>query len=257
MMKRNHLLAITIGLIFIAAANTAGAFGLEFAIGGWAQGLSGTLGYKALSADDILDVEQDLKYDDEDRVSARLSIDMPLFLPNIYLMATPMDFAATGVKTDGFKFGDVSFNPGPFYSETVLDNLDIGLYYGIPLLQTATFDTFNIDVGVNVRIYDYELKIRQDSSGLSESETGTFPIPMIFLAARFRPIERLSFEAEGRGISYSGNDVYSLIGRVKVRIVGPLFAAGGYRYEKAKLDEKDVLADVEFSGPFLEAGFSF
>ena len=80
---------------------------------------------------------------------------------------------------------------------------------------------------------------------------------MIFLAARFRPIERLSFEAEGRGISYSGNDVYSLIGRVKVRIVGPLFAAGGYRYEKAKLDEKDVLADVEFSGPFLEAGFSF
>ncbi|MCB2148256.1 MAG: hypothetical protein KQI81_17400 [Deltaproteobacteria bacterium] len=151
-MKRNHLLAMTIGLVFLAGASTAGAFGLEFAIGGWAQSPSGTLGYKALSADDILDVEQDLKYDDEDRVSARLSIDMPLFLPNIYLMATPMDLTATGEKTDGFKFGDVTFNPGPFYSETVLDNLDIGLCYGLPLLQTATFDTLNIDVGVNVRI---------------------------------------------------------------------------------------------------------
>jgi outer membrane protein len=257
MMNRNYLLAITTGLMILAVANTAGAFGLEFAIGGWLQSPSGTLGYKALAADDFLDVEQDLKYDDETRVSARLAIDMPLFLPNIYLMATPMEFSATGEKTNGFKFGDITFDPGPFYSETVLNNLDVGLYYGIPLLKTATFNTFNIDLGVNVRIYDYELTVQQDSSGLRESETGTFPIPMIFLAAQFRPIERLSLEAEGRGISYSGNDVYSLIGRVKVRVVGPLFAAGGYRFEKVKLDEKDVLADVEFSGPFLEAGFSF
>jgi len=36
-----------------------------------------------------------------------------------------------------------------------------------------------------------------------------------------------------------------------------LFAAGGYRYEKAKLDEEDVEADIEFSGLFLEAGVSF
>ncbi|BBO69317.1 hypothetical protein DSCA_32470 [Desulfosarcina alkanivorans] len=257
MINRTYLLAAVTGLILIAAAVPAGAFGVEFAVGGWLQEPSGSLGYKVLGADDILDVEGDLKYDDETRVSARLSIDMPLFLPNIYLMATPMEFSATGEKADGFNFGDVTFNPGPFYSETVLDSLDVGLYYGIPLLKTATFDTFNIDVGVNVRIYDYELKIRQDSSGLRESETGTFPIPMAFLAVQFRPFERLSLEAEGRGISYSGNDVYSLIGRVKVRVAGPLFAAGGYRYEKAELDEEDILADVEFSGPFVEAGFSF
>mgnify|MGYP000588517915 CR=1 FL=1 len=80
---------------------------------------------------------------------------------------------------------------------------------------------------------------------------------MVFVAVQLRPLDWLSLEAEGRGISYSGNDAYSLIGRIKFRIVGPLFAAGGYRYEKVELDEEDVLADIEISGPFLEAGFSF
>lgn len=256
-MNRPQLLATMVCCLVLATGDTAGAFGLEAAVGGWAQEPSGTIGYKALNAGDILDVEGDLDYDEENRVSARLSIDMPLILPNIYLMATPMQFDATGQKENGFKFGDVSFDAGPFYSETVLDNLDIGLYYGIPLLESATLEKLNIDVGLNVRIYDYELTVRQDSTGLSETESGTIPIPMFFLAAQFRPIERLSFEAEGRGVTYSGNDIYSLIGRVKVKIVGPLFAAGGYRYEKTKLDEDDIDADVEISGPFLEAGFSF
>jgi hypothetical protein len=80
---------------------------------------------------------------------------------------------------------------------------------------------------------------------------------MIFLAAQLRPIERLFLEAEGRGISYSGYDVFSLIGRIKYRITESLFAAGGYRYEKSKIDKNDLQSDTEFSGPFLEVGFSF
>jgi outer membrane protein len=168
-----------------------------------------------------------------------------------------MEFKEIGRKEGGFKFGDIVFDPGPFETETVLDHFDVGLYYGIPLLETATLDKLNIDVGLNVRIYDYDLNVRQASTGLSESETGTFPVPMVFVAVQLRPFERFSFEAEGRGISYSGNDVYSLIGRIRFNIVGPLFAAGGYRYEKVKIDEEDVLADIEISGPFLEAGFSF
>ena len=210
-----------------------------------------------MSSGDILDVENDLKYDTETRVTGRLNIDMPLLFPNIYLMATPMNFNEVGSKEGGFKFGDIVFDPGPFETETVLDHLDVGLYYGIPLLETATFEKLNIDLGLNVRIFDYELRVQQDSTGLSESETGTLPVPMVFLAVQFRPFERLSLEAEGRGITYSGNDIYSLIGRIRVDIAGPLFIAGGYRYEKAKIDEEDVLVDIEIGGPFLEAGFSF
>jgi outer membrane protein len=173
------------------------------------------------------------------------------------LMATPVEFSETGQKDQGFKFGDINFDPGQFYSESVLDNFDVGLYYGIPLLETATLDKLSVDLGINVRIFDYELTIRQASTGLNDSVSGVLPIPMVFLAGRFSPVETLSFEVEGRGISYSGNDLYSLIGRIKINIFGPLFATGGYRYEKLKLDEDDVSADIEFSGPFLEAGLSF
>ncbi|WP_419658587.1 conserved uncharacterized protein, TAT motif containing [Desulfosarcina variabilis str. Montpellier] len=257
-MTRRYLLAmVMMGTLVMAVASSAGAFGVEVAIGGWQQNPSGSIGYKVLDNEDLLDLEQDLNYADETRLSVRASIDMPLFLPNIYLMGTPMQFSATGQKDEGFKFGDINFDPGPFYSESVLDNLDVGLYYGIPFLETATFEKLSIDLGINVRILDYELTVRQEASGLNESESGVLPIPMVFLAVQFSPIEKLSLEVEGRGISYSGNDLYSIIGRVKFNIFGPLFAAGGYRYEKLKLDEDDVAVDIEFSGPFLEAGVAF
>lgn len=256
-MKRFTLALMILNLFGLVWVGMAGAIGLEVAIGGWRQDPSGSLGYEVLDDGDILDVDTHLKYEDETRVAGRLSIDMPLFLPNIYLMATPMEFSAIGQKDEGFKFGDVNFDPGQFYSETVLNNLDVALYYGIPFLKTATFEKLNIDLGINVRIYDYELSVRQDSSGRYESKSGLLPIPQVFLAVQFSPIQELSFQVEGRGISYSGNDLYSIIGRIKVNIVGPLFAAGGYRYELLKLDEEGVLADVEFSGPFVEAGFSF
>lgn len=257
MIGRFLLIIGIVGALIMAAATTAGAFGAEVAIGGWRQDPSGTLGYKAVDDADLLDFERDLKYEKETRWSARVDIDMPLFLPNIYLMATPMEYSATGQKENGFNFGDIRFDPGQFESKTVLDHLDVGLYYGIPFLETATFNKLNLDLGINVRLFDYDLNVDQASSGLSESESGILPIPMVFLAVQFSPIEELSFQVEGRGISYSGNDLYSIIGRVKVNVFGPLFAAGGYRYDKLKLDEEDVVADVEFSGPFLEAGFSF
>ena len=244
-------------LVVLAMHTSAGAWGLELAVGGWAQEPSGNLGYEVLNSDDILDLENDLNYDTETRFIGRLNIDMPLFFPNLYIMVTPTEFKETGQKEGGFKFGDIIFDPGPFESETVLDYLDVGLYYGIPLMETITFEKLNIDIGVNVRIYDYDLRVRQASTGFSESEAGTLPIPMVFLAVQLRPFERLSLEAEGRGISYSGNDVYSLIGRIKFDIAGPVFIAGGYRYEKAEIDEEDILADIEISGPFFEAGFSF
>ncbi len=257
-MTKTCVVAIIVSsAVILLFAVPAGAIGLEVAIGGWRHSPSGTLGYDIQDDGDILDLEQDLKYDAETRLSARASIDMPLFLPNIYLMATPLEFSATGKKTDGFKFGDIDFDPGRFHSESVLNSLDVALYYGIPFLETVTLDMLGVDLGINLRIYDYDLRVDQESSGLDESESGVLPIPMVFLRVRLSPIEKLSVEVEGRGISFSDNDLYSLIGRVKVNIFGPLFAAGGYRYEKLEMDEEGVSVDAEFSGPFLEAGLSF
>ena len=246
-------------LFFMLIVPTASyALGLEFAVGGWKQSPQGYMSYEPVTANDELDLEKDSNYDDETRFTARLKLDMPLFIPNIYLMATPMEFDGTGSKTVGFWFGNEYFSAtDSFYSKLTLDHYDIGFYYGIPFIETISAKTVNIDVGLNVRIYAFEVEIKQDTTSKEESEDFTLPVPMAYLALQIKPVDKLAIEAEARGISYSGNKLYSLIGRVKFNVFGPVFAAAGYRYDKLKIDEEDVEVDVDFSGPFIEAGFKF
>jgi len=252
------LLPIIIWFFLLIVPTASYALGLELAVGGWKQSPKGDLSYEPLTANDVLDLEKEAKYDDETRFSGRLKIDMPLLIPNIYLMASPMEFDGTGSKATSFKIGDVTFNAtAPFYSKLTLDHFDIGFYYGIPFIKTASAETVNVDVGLNVRIYDFELQVKQDATGLEESEDFTFPLPMAYLALQIKPVEILAIEAEARGISYSGNHLYSLIGRVKLNLLGPVFVAAGYRFDKLKLDEEDVEVDIDFGGPFIEAGFKF
>jgi outer membrane protein len=256
--KRKLLSIIFIISIAMALPGAAQAFGLEIAGGAWWQSPSGTLAYDALNPNDFLDLENDLKYEDETRFFGRLNIDMPLFIPNIYVMVTPMEFEGNGIKALNFNFGGQNISgSAPFYSRLNLNHADIALYYGIPALETVTADMLNIDIGINVRIYDVEARIVQTSTGVDVTESVTVPIPQVFLALQFRPTDFLALEAEGRGISISGNKAYSLIGRLRFNILGPLFLAGGYRYDKIDIDEEGVIIDTDFSGPFAEGGLAF
>lgn len=251
-------LRISAGILFLALIfvipQIASAIGLEAAVGVWKQDPSGDISYKG----DSLSVENELKYDSKTKVFGRVKIDMPLALPNIYLMATPMKFEAVGSKNVDFKFGDTTFDASvPFSSKTKLDHYDICLYYGLPFLKTATLGKLNAEVGLNARIIDFKAEIIQSTTGKSESKSLTLPIPMIYVGVQFKPVKLIGIEAEARGIAYNSNHYYDLIGRLKVRPVGPVFIAGGYRYEDVKIDESDVKANLKFKGPFVEAGVEF
>jgi outer membrane protein len=243
-------------LSWMVALSGAGAAVLELAVGGWQQDPNGTVGYKALSSADLLDIDQDLKYDKEIRFQGRAKIELPLVLPNIYLVAAPSEFEAIGRKTASFKFGDQIFAGNvDFYSKLRYDQYDIGLYYGLPFLKTATADKLNVDLGINTRIFDVETQVRQ--AAIDEKESATAVIPLAYVAVQFMPVERLAFEAETRFMSLSGNTIYSLTGRVRLKLFGPAFVAGGYRYDKIDIDESDVLVDFDFKGPFAEVGLKF
>lgn len=253
-MKR--CLALIIVAIFFTPSPSLAAF--ELAAGAWLQSPDGTIGYKALSTNDLIDLDKDMKYDDETRFHGRIKAELPLFLPNIYLVAAPLTFEGTGRKDISFTFGDDTFSASTdFYSKLRLDQYDVGLYYGLPFVKTATTGVINLDIGINIRIADLEAQIRQDATSLSEKKSVTLPIPMAYAAIQLAPLEWLVFEAEARGISYSGNSLYSLTGRVKWMVFGPVFVTAGYRYDKVEIDEEDIDADIEFSGPVFEAGFKF
>jgi outer membrane protein len=238
------------------------ALGFEAGVGYWGQKPSGTLAYNPVSSSDKLDIEEDLNYDKEYRPFARVKIELPLTLPNIYLMATPMKFEETGSKDADFTFGDITLNGSqPFDAMLRLDHYDVALYYPIPMLKTASLGKFNVEFGINARIIDLEAEVSGSQAvtgtSVTESKKFTIPVPMIYAGVQIKPFDKFSIEAEGRGIAYHSNHYYDLIGRVKIKPVWPLFIAGGYRHEDIKIDVSDVEASVKFSGPFVEAGVEF
>jgi outer membrane protein len=173
-------------------------------------------------------------------------------------MATPSKFDGRGEKNVSFNFGGKTFNASvPFNSEVQLDHYDIALYYGIPGLKTLTLGILNVELGLNARIIDFSAKVDQPSTGLSASKSATIPVPMIYAGVQVSPIDLINIEGEFRGISYSSNHYYDIIGRLKIKPFGPVFIAGGYRYEDIKIDYQDILSKVKLKGPFIEAGIEF
>jgi outer membrane protein len=258
-MKRPIILfAIVISFLASLIIQESTAYGFEVAVGYWQQSPSGEIGYKADSSDDILDIEDDLDYGTEERFFGRLKVELPLFLPNIYLIATPMEFDGEGSVDGSFKFGDETFAGNiPFDSKVRMDHYDITLYYNLPFIKKATLEKLNIELGLDVRILDLEADIDQDLTGISESYSVTVAVPMIYAGLQIRPAKWLSIEGEGRGIAYSGNHYYDFIARAKIIPFGPLFIAGGYRSENFKVDESDFEAEIIVAGPFVEAGLEF
>ena len=251
-------LMVVLTVLFISPVRTY-ALGLEAAAGYSNQVPSGDLRYSgALGEGTDLNLKEDLNYDSKARAYIRIKADLPLFLPNIYFMATPMKFEGSGSKDVTFKFGDKEFNAGASFNSVLkADHYDIAVYYSLPFLNTATAGSLNVELGLNLRIIDFEAKISQDSLNKSATASYILPVPMVYAGVQLKPVDLFSIEAEFRGITYGSNSYYDLIARMKVKPVGPVFIAGGYRYEKIKIDHKDIKASMEFKGPFIEAGVSF
>lgn len=236
----------------------AAAIGIEAAVGVWSQEPQGNLSFKG----DNLNLGDNLRYSEETRLSGRVKIDMPLLIPNIYLMATPMEFAGTGQKDVSFVFGDQTFAANtPFSSKLRLDHYDVGLFYSLPFLKTATLDLLNVELGINARMVDLKATMSQSSPvpgiAFQESESAFLVVPMLYAGVQLEPVKWFSAEAEFRGIVYSGNYYYDVIGRGKIKPFGPLFIAGGYRYEHVKIDDDDLNVRAELMGPFGEVGVEF
>lgn len=258
---KTNIIWITV-LMFFSAMTLAHGAGIEAGIGGWHQTPSGNISYKGVDVDDDIDITDDLKYDSESRVMGRIKIDLPLLLPNIYVVAAPMSFEGTGRKDVNFTFGDIEFSQGvDFDSKVTLNQYDVAFFYGIPGIKTASLGKLNLDVGLNARLVDFSAEItgRETGTGLTvtEKESLAVAVPMVYASLQIMPTDRFAIDAEARGIAINGNSLYSFIGRLRVKVGGPAFVAGGYRYDTLDIDEEDVKVEARFGGPFLEVGLKF
>jgi outer membrane protein len=232
-------------------------FGADIGVGYWRQTPSGTLDYKPTSAiTGNIDLKDDLNLDTQNKPFVRIKTELPLALPNIYLMATPMEFKGSGQLTREISFNGESFSAGANVDSKVkLDHYDLALFYPIPALKTATLGVLNVELGLNARKLDFEGTI--SSLNQTASKSLSVYVPMIYGGIQVKPVSALSIEAEIRGVAYSGNHYYDYIGRLRINPIPLVFVAGGYRAETVKIDQNDVKADIKFGGPFIEAGLSF
>ncbi len=232
-------------------------FGLDVGVGYWRQTPTGTMDYKPTSAvTGNIDLKDDLNLGKESKPFVRIRAELPLVLPNIYLMATPMSFEGSGTLTRDISFNGQTFTGGfNVDSKVKLDHYDLALFYPIPALKTATLDKLNIDLGLNARKFDFEGTINQ--GGITASKTLSIYVPMIFVGIQVKPVSAFSIEAEVRGMAYSNSHYYDYIGRLRVNPIPLVFIAAGYRAEDIKIDQSDVKADIKLGGPFVEAGLSF
>jgi outer membrane protein len=257
-MKRARLcIASLLFLLMLAAPYKAFAFlGVEAAVGYWYQMPSGSLQFEG----DSLDLKNDLNLGDKGQVIGRVKIELPMFLPNIYAMVTPMSFDGTSGKTMSFTYGGQPFNVtanNPIQSKVQLDQYDVALYYPIPFLKTFTGGELNIDLGLDAREVNFESTISQHTLSLAASTSETFYMPMIYAGVQLKPLDSFSIEAEIRAMAYGSNSYYDYLGRLKVMPFGPIFISGGYRNEQIKCDVSGIRMDAKFGGPFAEAGINF
>jgi len=256
---RGYVVCLFVLAMLVVPYRAFAFIGLDIGVGYWRQTPTGALQYKPVSGyvGDI-DLKDDLYLDTENKPFVRIKAELPLVLPNIYLMATPMTFEGSGQLTRTISFGDTTFSGGvPIESKIKLDHYDLALFYPIPLLKTATVGVLNIELGLNARKFDFKGTISQPTLNQTASKSLSVYVPMIYGGIQVKPVSSLSIEAEIRGIAYSGNHYYDYLGRLKFNPIPLVYIAGGYRAETIKIDESDVKADIKFGGPFIEAGLSF
>ena len=260
---RSYMVYLFVLAMLVVPYRAFAFIGLDVGVGYWRQTPSGTLAYKGTTADDTLDLKDDLNLDSKNRPFVRIKAELPLILPNIYAMYTPMSFDGTGRKTASFTYGDVTFDfNSPLESRIKMDHYDVALFYPIPVLKTATAGVLNVELGLNAKIISFEGEITGNAAGIrnTASISKTLPIPMIYVGIQVKPISMVSIEAEVRGIAIGASHFYDYMGRLKIMPIGPLYISAGYRAEQIKIASNqvaDVNADIKFGGPFIEVGLGF
>jgi outer membrane protein len=256
-MKKINLSIAVVLLLCTALPPKGDAFDEQDALSIRKQSLTSELAVDPLGPATLRAFGGNREFDDGSRSFGQVMVDMSQYLPNICVLVAPIEYEGTHINNMRLDFGDESFKDDVASDSKVpLNDLDIALYYGIPFVKTVSHDRLNIDLGINVRTIDFEDDIEQDSIGQA-SKSIILPIPMVFAAVQFHPLDVLALEAEGRGISIGGKKSYGLIGRLRWKTYGPIYAAGGYRFSRYEIENDGMVVNAEISGPFVEAGLSF
>jgi outer membrane protein len=239
-MKKTLMALFALLNITIMSAQ-ADTLGLYAGVGTWGHEASGDFS-STQAGSTVIDVEDTLNFDSENEGYVWVAIEhfVPL-VPNVRFEQNSLSHQGNVSTSVNFQGSSVTGE-----ADIVLDHTDIILYYS-PLDNWV-----NLDIGLDLRMFDGEATVGTETSDVSET------IPMLFVAAQFDlPLTGLSVGADYRFISYDGNSMSDMKvrGVYEIGIVG--FEAG-YLTKTIELEDiSDLDANIDFDGLFFGAFLHF
>jgi hypothetical protein len=244
-------------------------FNVSIDAGGVEQDPSGIVSYEAQGSKDYLDLKSDAHFSQRTRpyVGVRITNSLPI-LPNLKLDYMPMSFSGYGTLHRYVTFGGTTYKANAnFNLYAKMDRFDVEAYYHLPFISTATKDMLKVRLGLNVRVVDFSESLTGTEAGstqtVTESKSLTVPVPMGHIGVTFSPIKQVSLVGDLNYVSYGSNDYYNYNAGLRLSPVGLFksaivpFIQVGYRYEKLKIDQSSVYADVKVTGPYALIGVEF
>lgn len=234
---------ILVGMLLPGVAQADTVLGWRAGANAWQQQYEGDV----QSGPSVVDLEDDLGYDDETGYNLYLALEHPVpLVPNIMLQRTELDADARG-DVAGFVFDGIVYT-GEVRSTLDLTHTDATLYY--ELLDNWV----NLDLGITGRMFDNGVEITDVNSGITGSLDIDYVIPLLYAQARFDlPLTGLSLGVEANGITYDDDTLYDVKLNLAYEFAFGLGIEAGYRAFDLEYDDDDEFADVTIDGVY--AGF--
>jgi|GEM_PF-493953 len=272
-------LALATAILSTAVLSQAQALPLPFKVsvfaGGVEQNPSGVVSYEAHGSQDYLDLKNDAHFSQKTQaiVGVKITNSIP-FVPNLKLDYMPMKFSGNGTLDRPITFGGTTYNAqANFNLNAKMNRFDILAYYHVPFITKATKNIVKVKAGLNVRVIDFSESFTGNNAVINgqpvggyytESKSLTVPVPMAHLGFSISPIKQASLVGDINYVSYGSNNYYDYnIGArfspkgLFPHLIAVPFVQVGYRYEKLKIDQSSVYADVKVDGPYAMIGLEF
>ena len=206
-----------------------------------------------------VNLKDDLNLGDHSDLAGRLKVKHGIpVLPNFYVHYLPMSFVGDKAVTS-INYGGQTFT-GTLHSELTMNATDIGLFYNVPFVKTATAGIIDPEIGLNARLLSFSGKLTGTVGGVpntTQDKNASIPVPMVYLGLGIYPINLISLNAQIKALSIGGNSITEWGVEAGVHPIPVLYVAVGYSSQKMVIDSSDIKADIGFSGPYLALGASF
>lgn len=237
-MRTAAILGLTITLLLTVSARADTVLGLYVGYQYWLSEADGSVG--------VDDDEVDFDWSSEGQNSFYAALEHPIpLVPNLLIRYNELSGSD---NVDDLSAFDVFTLEGRV--DLNLDNTDFVFYW--ELLD----NWLNLDLGLNIKYVNGKLS-GEDRDGNTDRISITAPIPMLYVAPRFKlPLTGLSIGGDASVLWIGDYKIFD--GRADVRYLfvdNPIIDVGvelGYRYATVDVDDvSDFYGDIDFYGPYL------